>query len=156
MNSCAPSPPPPHHARAGPCRGFGPDGGFGAAQLRVGDSAFRQTRVAQADLDFSNPVVPDARANGEREGAEDELKMGDLEPLGGERNLAMGGQSGRLQQGAERFARLGGGKDKNGSVNAEHDDLFIERVGSDRPGRKRRRGLTEKVEDICAQRLMSL
>src|ERR1700678_791209 len=86
-------------------------GGLGLTQLRGGESAPWELRVADADLDLDDAITPDAGAHGEGELSEDELQMGDLEPLGRERDLAVGGECRRLKTLAECRFGLGGWND---------------------------------------------
>ena len=76
-------------------------GGLGLPHLRQGEGAFRQAWVTEADLDFGDAVSPDARTNGERQLAEDELEISDLQPFRRQGDLAMGCQGGRPQLGSE-------------------------------------------------------
>ena len=91
-------------------------GGLRLAHLRGGEDALRETRVAEADLDLNNAVPPDARAHGERQLAEDELEMRDLQPLRRQSDLAVGGEGSRLEMGAEGRLGFGGRYDEDGRL----------------------------------------
>jgi hypothetical protein len=49
---------------------------LGLPHLRGGKRAPRQTRVAEPHFDFDDAVPPDARAHGQRQTTEDELRCG--------------------------------------------------------------------------------
>src|SRR5277367_4484512 len=95
---------PPKPRRAVPC----PRGGLGLPQLIGGDGALRKTRITEADLDFGYSVASNARAHGERPAAKDELEMGDFQPLGRKRDLAVRGNASRANLLAERTRNVGG------------------------------------------------
>ena len=91
------------HARrpaAMPCAAPRPRGGLGLPHLGGGEGAFRQTRVAEPDLDFDDAVAPDARAHGKRQTTEDELEMRNLQPLRRQGDLAVGGEASRVEMDA--------------------------------------------------------
>jgi hypothetical protein len=72
------------HARrpaAMPCGAPHPRGSLGLPHLRGGAGALWQTRVTEPHLDFDDPVAPDARAHSQRQTAEYELEMRNLQPV---------------------------------------------------------------------------
>jgi hypothetical protein len=140
------------HRRSTPRRAIPrPRGGLGLPHLRGGKRAPRQTRVAEPHFDFDDSVAPDARAHGQRQTAEDELKMRHLQPLRRQGDLAIGGEASRLEMDADCELGVGGGDDENGSLNLKHENLFSMNVfGSPRPGMVQE-GLIESVEEVRGQ-----
>ena len=68
-----------------------PRGSFSLPHLCGGEGIFRQPWIAEAELDLDHTIAADARAYGECQAAEDELKMRDLKSLRCHGDLAVGG-----------------------------------------------------------------
>ncbi|MGI8839537.1 MAG: hypothetical protein ACR2F8_01930 [Caulobacteraceae bacterium] len=92
----------------------------GLTHLGGGEDTGRQARIAKAHLDFDDAVAPHPRADGERRLAEYELEVGDLQPLGRQGDLAIGGQRRRPKLSPDRLAGLFGGDDEAGRLNSEY------------------------------------
>src|SRR5208282_72845 len=82
--------------------------GFSLPHLIGGEGAFRQARVAQADLNFDHAVATNTRANGKRQAVEDELEIRDLQPFCRHRDLPVGREPGGLEVDAESQPGVGG------------------------------------------------
>ena len=74
-----------------------PRGGFSLPHLRGGEGVFRQPRIAEPELDFDHAIAADARAHSQRQAAENELEMRDLQSLRRHDDLAVGSETCLLQ-----------------------------------------------------------
>jgi hypothetical protein len=101
-----------------------------------GERAFRQARVAKADLTLDDAVATNARTYGKRQAMEDELEIRDLQSFRRHSDLAVGSEPRGLEIGPESGLGLGGGDDENGSLNAKHLNLSSMNV----PKLRRRQG----------------
>jgi hypothetical protein len=66
-------------------------------QLSGSEGVLGQPGIAEAELDFDHAITTDARAHRERQAAETELKMGDLQSFRCNDDLAVGSDARRLQ-----------------------------------------------------------
>src|SRR5260221_13717516 len=64
-----------------------PRGGFSLPHLRGSEGIFRQPWIAEPELDFDHAIAADARAHGQRQAAENELKMRDLQSFARGNNM---------------------------------------------------------------------
>jgi hypothetical protein len=97
--------------------------GLSLPHLIGGEGAFRQARVAKADLNFDDAVATNARTHGKRQAMEGELEIGDLQSFRSYGDLSVGSEPRGLELGPESRLGLGGGDDENGSLNAKHLNL---------------------------------
>jgi hypothetical protein len=58
--------------------------------LRGSEGIFRQPWIAEPELDFDHAIAADARAHGQRQAAENELKMRDLQSFARGNNMTAG------------------------------------------------------------------
>ena len=119
----------------------------GLPDLRGGEGAGRESRIAETNLDFDDAVSPHPRAHGERQLEEGELEMGDLQSLRRDGDLAIGGKACRTETMAKGLLDFGGGNDQDRSLNLEHDDLFQMNVLSPEYGC----GLVHGAEEVWDQ-----
>jgi hypothetical protein len=85
-------------------------------------------RVAKAEFDHDEPVLAQARTDGERHVHDDDLEMRHLQPLTAVSELTPGSKPSRTKLDPERRPGLGREDNDNGSLNTKHDDLLKEQT----------------------------
>jgi hypothetical protein len=110
--------------------------GFRFTQLGRGDDPRGLPWVSKAEFDHDEPILAQARTYRERHALENDLEMGQLQPLAEAGKRTPGRKPSLALPVAKGRAGLGGENEDDGSLETKHHDDLVEKQNQNRPGQK--------------------